>query len=153
MPTAPTAPVAALIAHILERFHETHRRELPQILALARAVEARGGPAGLAQRLAATGRALEDHMFKEEMRLFPMMEQGGSPLIGLLIDDMRGEHRAHEQEIARVQALMSGLTAPAEVRAEAAALRAAVAKLLDDLAQHIAAEDDDLFLRFAPPQR
>ena len=29
------------------------------------------------------------HMFKEEMRLFPMMEQGGNTLLWQLVDAMR----------------------------------------------------------------
>ncbi len=36
------ADVRAQIAHILERFHETHRRELPVLVALARELGASG---------------------------------------------------------------------------------------------------------------
>jgi hypothetical protein len=63
---------------------------------MAATVEARGIDDGLVDELRAIGNALEQHMFKEEMRLFPMMEQGGNTLIGLLIEDLHREHVAHE---------------------------------------------------------
>ena len=91
-----TRQVSALIDRIQTRFHEGHRRALPELLAMAATVEARGIDDGLADELRAIGNALEQHMFKEEMRLFPMMEQGGNTLIGLLIEDLHREHVAHE---------------------------------------------------------
>jgi regulator of cell morphogenesis and NO signaling len=150
MTPSPSRDPAELIAHVLDRFHETHRRELPQILRLARALQARGAPPAVADQLEAMATALESHMFKEEMRLFPMMEQGGNTLIGQLIDDMHAEHLEHCEATARLQALLAGLRAPAGAEAEEAALRAAVAKLLDDLAQHMRLEDEVLFPLFAP---
>jgi iron-sulfur cluster repair protein YtfE (RIC family) len=50
-----TPTVDQQIARIPERFHEAHRRELPAIVALARNLEARCAPAGLAERLHAMG--------------------------------------------------------------------------------------------------
>jgi regulator of cell morphogenesis and NO signaling len=147
-----------LIEYVLERFHETHRRELPEILGLARALEAAVGPADglnelaelaeLTKQLKTMGNALEEHMFKEEMRLFPMMEQGGNSLIGHLIDDMHAEHLSHRDEIARIELRLSRLAVPAGAESELLALRAAVAQLFDDLAQHIDVEDDVLFPMF-----
>jgi regulator of cell morphogenesis and NO signaling len=139
-----------LIQHILERFHETHRRELPEILRLAQAVEAQGGPAGLAARFAGMADAIEDHLSKEEMRLFPMMEQGGHMMIAQLIEDMNHEHRSHEETMAGMAALLASLPAAGST-ADVTALRAAVAKLFDDLVQHIHAEDEVLFPLFLAP--
>lgn len=144
---------AELIDHILERFHETHRREVTEILRLARLIEGAGGPAGLTEQLTVMGNALEEHMFKEEMRLFPMMEQGGNTLIGHLIDDMHAEHLTHRDEISRIESLLPSVSAPAAAEAELAALRNAVAKLFDDLGQHIDVEDDVLFPMFVPQVR
>jgi regulator of cell morphogenesis and NO signaling len=137
-----------LIEHVLERFHETHRRELPEILRLARGLEAAGGLEGVTEQLKVMGDALESHMFKEEMRLFPMMEQGGNSLIGHLIYDMHAEHLTHRDEITRIESLLSCLSAPAGAEIQLLALRAAVAKLFDDLDQHIAIEDGVLFPMF-----
>jgi regulator of cell morphogenesis and NO signaling len=137
-----------LIDHILVRFHETHRRELPEIVALARQLEAKGATPTLADDLDLMAQALDLHMFKEEMRLFPMMEQGGNTLIGHLIDDMQAEHLAHADGVAELQRRIVDLRAPAGAEPEAAALRSALAKLFDDLAQHTKLEDERLFPMF-----
>lgn len=136
-----------LVEHVLERFHEVHRRELLQIVALTRGVEAGGGPAGFAAPFAALAEALEMHMFKEEMRLFPMMEQGGNSLIVQLIDDMQAEHRLHGDEVAHLDAVLQALPA-ADGGSVLATLRAAWAKFLADLAEHTRVEDERLFVMF-----
>lgn len=141
--TANAAPAdtEALIAHILERFHETHRRELPGLIAQAQAVS---GP--LAGALDALAQGLEQHLFKEEMRLFPMMEQGGSTLIVHLVDDMQAEHERQQQELRELQALVES----EGIAARAPGLRAGLDKLLSDLREHMRVEDEDLFPRFRP---
>lgn len=149
--TLHAAAVTALTAHIVERFHDTHRRELSMLTMLARKL----GPSGteLAEHLASMATALEMHMFKEEMRLFPMMEQGGGTLIGLLIDDLMREHRAHEEAVARLEVLTAGLPPPAQREGTADALRAGVAKLVADLGEHVRVEDEVLFPRFGASPR
>mgnify|MGYP001028058422 CR=1 FL=1 len=136
-----------LVEHVLERFHEAHRRDLPRIVALARDVEAGAGPAGFAAPFAALAEALEMHMFKEEMRLFPMMEQGGNSLIVQLIDDMQAEHRLHGDEIAHIEALLQAVPA-AGAGSALASLRTAWTGFLADLAEHTQLEDERLFPMF-----
>nr|AEI30519.1 iron-sulfur cluster repair di-iron protein [uncultured microorganism] len=137
-----------LVEHVLERFHEAHRRDLPRIVALARDVEEGGGPAGFAVPFAALAEALEMHMFKEEMRLFPMMEQGGNSLIVQLIDDMQAEHRLHGDEVGHIEALLRALPAAADPGSALASLRTAWAGFLADLAEHTQIEDGRLFPMF-----
>ena len=151
MSSTPPRKAVELIEDILLRFHETHRRELTEILRLARECESHRTSPGLVDELAAMAEALESHMFKEEMRLFPMMEQGGNTLIGHLIDDMQAEHRAHQAEIARLQALLAVLPVPAAAATTVATLRTAVGKLFADLAEHIRVEDELLFPLFVAP--
>jgi regulator of cell morphogenesis and NO signaling len=139
----------ALIAHICDRYHETHRRELPVILALARDLEACGGASGLAQALAAMAAELELHMFKEEMRLFPMMEQGGNTLLWQLVDAMRTEHGAQRDQITRLQSDLSQRVAPAGAETLLALLHLSAGKLFADLIEHMEVEDKVLFERFA----
>ena len=138
----------ALIAYISERFHETHRRELPPILALAREIEARGAPSGLAQAPAATAAELEMHMFKEEMRLFPMMEQGGNTLLWQLVDAMRTEHVGQRDQIKQLQVDLSLLVVPAGAETLLSDLHQAAGKLFADLLEHMDVEDQVLFERF-----
>src|SRR3546814_5118126 len=68
--TAPEA-TAALIEHILSRYHEAHRRELPELIRLARKVEAvhaghPEAPRGLADTLEELRPELEEQMQREE---------------------------------------------------------------------------------------
>src|SRR5690606_16047582 len=71
----------ALIEHILERFHERHREQLPELIRLASRVEQvhsnkPGCPLGLAEHLWNMQQELESHMLKEEQILFPMLQRG-----------------------------------------------------------------------------
>jgi regulator of cell morphogenesis and NO signaling len=153
MASATQQNAADLIIHILERFHETHRRELPEMLRLGRFLGTRSDPLGLFEGLRVMAEALESHMLKEEMRLFPMMEQGGNALIGHLIDDMQAEHLAHRDMIAHIEYLFGELPASFGAEVELALLQVALAKLFDDLNQHIRIEDDVLFPMFVPEPR
>ncbi len=152
----PPAPAAtpALLDHVLTHFHEAHRRDLPALLALAQALPPSPQADALAAAMAAFGQALEAHMFKEEMRLFPMMEQGGNTLIAHLMADMQREHRQHEAAVAALRGLRAALPGDrADADDATAAFDAALARLLDDLAAHVQVEDDDLFPRFQPAGR
>ena len=148
MPSPTIQQATALIDHIQTRFHDGHRRDLPALLALAAEVEACGIGAELVDALRTIGDHLELHMFKEEMRLFPMMEQGGNTLIERLIEDLHREHGAH-------------LPAALALRSEARRLQARGASHpalhqfvqgIDDfvceLAEHIRLEDEVLFPQF-----
>jgi iron-sulfur cluster repair di-iron protein len=75
-----------LIEHILERYHATHRAELPELVRLAARVEDRHAenalmPRGIHAALVELAEALDDHMQKEEQILFPLMRAGGHPMI------------------------------------------------------------------------
>lgn len=143
--------VSALIDHIHTRFHEGHRQALPELLAMVATVEARGIGDGLVAELRAIGNALEQHMIKEEMRLFPMMEQGGNTLIVLLIEDLHREHVAHGHAMDAVRAHLHMLT---EAHSKDLALQQLI-RALDDLARelalHLRAEDEELLPLFATP--
>ena len=143
--------VGALIDRIQTRFHEGHRQALPELLAMAAKVEARGIDDSLVDALHVIGDALEQHMFKEEMRLFPMMEQGGNTLIGLLIEDLHHDHVEHEKAMDDLRARLCTLT---EAHCTDLALQQFIRGLDDlasELALHIRAEDEELFPLFAPP--
>jgi regulator of cell morphogenesis and NO signaling len=146
-----TQRATALIEHIQTRFHEGHRRALPELLTLAAAIDAQGIDKGLVDALGAIGRDLEQHMFKEEMRLFPMMEQGGNTLIGRLIEDLHREHVAHEQGIECLRARVRELAQAHRTDVALQALAQAVEAFAGELTCHIRAEDDELFPLFCSP--
>ena len=146
-----TQRATALIEHIQTRFHDGHRRALPELMTMATAVEAQGIDKGLVDALCAISHALELHMFKEEMRLFPMMEQGGNTLIERLIEDLHREHVAHEQGIVCFQARVRESAQAHRANATLQALAQAVEVFADELIRHIHAEDDELFPLFCAP--
>jgi regulator of cell morphogenesis and NO signaling len=146
-------PTDELIDHILTRFHETHRRELPELIALADKVEQRHAahpavPRGLADALRETAAALDEHMQKEEQVLFPLMRSGGHPMIGAPISCMRGEHVMHGERLDHLEALAGGLALPVEACATWGALYAGLRKLIDDVHEHVHLENNVLFPRF-----
>ena len=143
----------ALIGHILARYHDTHRRELPELLRLAARVEQRHVghtqvPAGLHANLQELASALDEHMAKEEQILFPLMMQGGHPMISSPIARMRFEHDEHGERLARLEALTHGLEVPEDACPTWRALYAGLRKLVDDVHDHVHLENNVLFPRF-----
>jgi regulator of cell morphogenesis and NO signaling len=151
----PTAPVqaSALIDHILERFHAVHREQLPELIRMARRVEAvhrehPAAPAGLAAHLEHMEQELLDHMAKEENVLFPMLKAGGNPFVPQPIAMMRHEHVAHGAELARMLALAHDMVPPPGACNTWQALYAGLQQFHDDLIQHIHLENNLLFPQF-----
>ena len=155
VPAPASAPEATddLIALIETRYHATHRRELPELIRLARRVEAvhcdrAEAPHGLAALLAGIAAELEEHMQKEEQVLFPLMRRGGHPMIGHPIGMMRHEHDSHGAQLRALDALTTGGVPPAAACNTWRALYAGTRKLADDLMEHIHLENNVLFPRF-----
>ena len=147
---APSEP-KALIAHILTRYHEVHRRELPELIRLAKRVEAVHGerpeaPRGLADILVPFTRELDDHMRKEEMVLFPMMETGGNDFIRHPIGAMRSEHLEAGATLKEIEKF--AVEPPADACPTWRALNAGLIKFCDDLMSHIHLENNVLFPAF-----
>jgi regulator of cell morphogenesis and NO signaling len=135
------------------RYHTAHRRELPELVRLARRVEAVHGdkpgvPHGLADLLERMEAELGAHMLKEEQVLFPMMRRGGHPMIGHPIAVMRAEHDDHGEQLRALEALTDGGKPPAGACNTWRALFAGTRKLADDLAEHMHLENNVLFPRF-----
>lgn len=145
--------VEGLIEHILERYHAVHRRELPELRALAKKVEAvHAGhpdvPAGLSNLLAQMHGGMESHMQKEEQILFPIMRAGGNPMIVHPIAVMRHDHDGHGEELRTLAALTNDLTLPDDACNSWRALYAGLGKFAEDLTEHMHIENNILFPRF-----
>jgi regulator of cell morphogenesis and NO signaling len=104
----PAAPkdTTDLITHIVSRYHDVHRAELPELIKLSKRVEAvhrdhTDVPRGLAEILEGAFDNLLQHMKKEEMILFPAMQRGMQGLASGPIAVMRHEHDEHAQSIKR----------------------------------------------------
>lgn len=145
-------PLAELIEHILTRFHDRHRRQLPELIRLARRVEqVHGGrpgcPDGLADHLENMHQELESHMLKEEQILFPMLQQGMGAQAGGPIAVMRFEHDQHAEGLAELAVLTDDINPPANACNTWRALYTGLQELRDDLMQHIHLENNVLFPR------
>ncbi|MFN7143705.1 MAG: hemerythrin domain-containing protein [Myxococcota bacterium] len=135
---APNAPadVAALARAILDTHHALLKRELPLLeVGLRDADPAVRVPFGKLKRV------LDEHLMKEEAILFPMIlalcegNGGGGCGVHGPIAQMQHEHetiRALEEEL-RTERARAGTLGPDLLR------------LLDDLAEHAAKEDEALF--------
>jgi regulator of cell morphogenesis and NO signaling len=151
---APETPQpGALIDHILRRYHEVHRQQLPELIRMARRVEAVHRehpqvPRGLADHLETMEQELLEHMAKEEQILFPLLKQGGHPMAIHPIGMMRHEHVSHGAQLERLSALTTQHQPPAGACNTWQALYAGTARLSEDLIEHIHLENNVLFPSF-----
>jgi regulator of cell morphogenesis and NO signaling len=142
-----------LIDHILYRYHNVHRKQLPELIRMARRVEAvhRDHPAvpvGLAVFLEDMEQELIRHMLKEEEILFPMLKRNISPMVSGPISVMRSEHTDHGANLDQLAVLTSDHTPPAGACNTWRTLFAGTAQLTDDLIAHIHLENNVLFPQF-----
>lgn len=142
-----------LLGVIETRYHAVHRQELPELVRLARRVEAAhkdhpAVPGGIAALLEQMNNELEQHMQKEEQILFPLMRRGGHPMIGQPIAVMMAEHDDHGAHLRSLEALTREFTVPDDACPTWRALCIGAKKLADDLMDHIHLENNVLFPRF-----
>lgn len=140
MNSATSADRSALIKLILERYHEPHREDLARLRKLAEEL----ANADLEADVVALHELLELHMFKEEMRAFPMIEQGSSGLMGHLAADMMEEHERVEALSAQLQQRIFALPRDG-AGSSLSELNAVATRFFSDLAEHARLEDDRLF--------
>lgn len=152
------ADVDGFIDFIVARYHDVHRDELVELIALAREVEIVHGdhpnaPAGLADALIEMAEQLDMHMMKEESILFPAMRDMSRNLpitaaLAMPIHCMREEHDDHGQAIHRLQELTNNCTVPDGACGSWQRLYSATSKLIEDLVAHMYLENSVLFPRF-----
>ena len=166
LPGWTSAPLSALIRHILDTHHAYLRGALPKLTQLVQtAAPAGGGEQGEAlQAIAQVYRdlrsELESHMWKEEMVLFPLIEgleaaqAAGRPAppshcgsIRNPIRVMETEHGHAKHALAELRRLTGGFAAPAGASTDFRNLLTVLAELETDLHSHIHLEDEILFPR------
>ena len=150
-------PTEVLIEHILSRYHDTHREQLPELIRMAQRVErVHGGnssvPSGLSALLEHVQEDLEEHMKKEETILFPMIARGVMGLAVHPVGVMRREHDDHAAALEEIDRLTQGLTLPAKACGTWQALYRGLDTLKRDLAAHIELENGVLFPRVETPR-
>ncbi len=147
-----SVPLARLVNHILANFHDAHRRELVDLVELARKVERVHGdkpsvPAGLAAHLASMRDALEIHMQKEEQILFPAILMGRGIQMSGPTMVMEQEHDEHALKLETLRKLTNDFTPPAEACTSWRALFLRCEQLEADVMAHVHLENHVLFPR------
>lgn len=147
---------SALIDHVLTRYHAVHREQLPELIRMARRVEAVHRdhplvPNGLTVLLEEAEQDLLSHMMKEENILFPMLKAGGNPFVSQPISMMRSEHSQHGAMLEQLMAVCDNAKAPQGACNTWRALYAGISQLHEDLINHIHLENNILFSQFELP--
>lgn len=143
---------AELIEHILTRYHDRHRQELPELIRLSQRVElVHGGhpacPAGLSDQLETLQEELEAHMQKEERILFPMICRGMRDVAAGPVSVMRHEHDDHGVALGRLREITHDLALPEGACTTWRSLYQGLARLVQELEDHIDLENRVLFAR------
>lgn len=146
------SPLSDMISHIISRFHDRHRTQLPELIQMAEKVERvhhdkPGCPRGLASQLMLIHDELTQHMMKEERILFPMIKSGMGAQAGGPISVMEHEHDDAGQQLERVKELTNNVTPPEKACTTWRALYAGINEFIDDLMEHIHLENNQLFPR------
>lgn len=141
-----------LIEHILARYHDVHRQQLPELIRLANRVETVHSehpecPLGLASYLEKMQIELEQHMCKEENILFPMLINGAGAMASGPVFMMRREHDDHGEHIAMLERLTYGMQHPKGACNTWRALYLGLRTFKEDLMEHIHLENNILFDR------
>ena len=166
LPGWTSAPLSALIRHILDTHHAYLRGALPKLSQLIQnAAPAAGGEQiealqAIAQAYRDLRSELESHMWKDEMVLFPLIEgleaaeATGQPAppahcgsVRNPIRVMESEHGNAKHALAELRRLTGGFTAPAGASTDSRNLMTVLAELETDLHSHIHLEDDILLPR------
>lgn len=147
-PAVPSDP-AGLTRHIERHYHARHRRQLPELAAMAARVEALHAdasqvPTGLSLLLQGLIGELDMHMTKEELILFPAMRSGGRG-VEHPIAVMRADHADHAAVLDRMRALTGGFAAPEGACGAWRTLCAGLRDFAADLEEHVRLENEVLF--------
>lgn len=147
-----SASYAEMIDHIITRFHNRHREQLPELITLAEKVENVHSdrddcPIGVAAQLEKIYAELSQHLMKEEQILFPMIKMGNYAMASMPIRVMEMEHDEAGQDVEVIKSLTNNCTLPADACFSWKALYSGINEFIDDLIHHIHLENNILFPR------
>ncbi|BDH47426.1 iron-sulfur cluster repair protein YtfE [Salmonella enterica subsp. enterica serovar Choleraesuis] len=146
------APLAEMIDHIVARYHDGHREQLPELILQATKVERVHAakpsvPKGLAKYLTMLHDELTSHMMKEEQILFPMIKQGMGRQAAGPISVMESEHDDAGELLEVIKHITNNVTPPPEACTTWKALYNGINLLIEELMNHISLENNVLFPR------
>jgi len=152
------APLSDLLDHIVDRYHAALRDDLPRLDRMAgKVAEVHGGRHAELADLAAVYHdlraELEVHLAAEEERVFPAVRRLAAAGGAWTAEDQAALHGLEEEHdragaaLARLRALSSGFTVPADGCSTYRALYEGLARLERELHEHVHLENNVLFPR------
>ncbi|WP_203412850.1 iron-sulfur cluster repair protein YtfE [Entomobacter blattae] len=147
-----TMPLHEMTHYIVKNFHQVHRQQLPELIAMARKVESVHAnkdscPKGLANLFEEIYADLDRHMLKEEEILFPLIENNKGFMAQGPISVMEAEHDEAGEQLETVKKLTHNMTPPPEACNTWKALYNGAATFIHDMMEHILLENTVLFPR------
>jgi regulator of cell morphogenesis and NO signaling len=145
-------PLSALIDFIVSTYHTRLRRDLPDLIEMARKVERKHGaksacPIGLTAHLEIMHAAVLAHLEKEEQILFPMIVRGAGNRAARPVYVMEMEHDHHRDDLTHLRRLTGDFQPPPQACATWRALYGGLGQLEQELMEHIHLENNVLFPR------
>ncbi|WP_276640583.1 iron-sulfur cluster repair protein YtfE [Siccibacter turicensis] len=147
-----SASLPEIIDHIIVRYHDRHREQLPELILQAGKVERVHAnketvPRGLTKYLTMLYEELTSHMMKEERILFPMIKQGMGSQAGGPVSVMESEHDEAGELIEVIKHTTNNVTPPEDACTTWRVLYIGINEMIDDLMNHISLENNVLFPR------
>jgi len=142
-----------LTCYIRQRFHDSHRSDLAELIRLCLQIAARSGDDGqtfarILAVLTVINMQLAARMEEDETFLFPMMVSAACPKLTLLIRRSMTEHRALRDRLEELRNLIQHADAPTAAGPDWRALCVGAQDFADDLVAHLHLKDAVLFPRF-----
>lgn len=147
------APLENLIEHILRRYHDTLKEELPRLEEMARKVHRVHGDKDqarfdeLLRTFLAVKEDIDQHLPKEEQVLFPAILAGHRHMLGGPISVMEMEHEALGEMLRKIRELTGEYVVPEIACNTWRALWVGLEELERDLHEHIHLENNILHKR------
>jgi len=146
------APLPDLVDHIVRHYHQGLRETLPNLVRMARRVEARHGdkatcPVGIAALVERIQASVLEHLEKEEGILFPTIVRGMGARAAGPVHVMEIEHEHHKTHLIQIRSLTADLVPPPDACTTWRALYLALQQFEQELMEHIHLENNILFRR------
>ncbi|MDP7036031.1 MAG: iron-sulfur cluster repair di-iron protein [Planctomycetota bacterium] len=146
-------PLDDLMDHILARYHQPLKEELPRLEAMLDKVYQVHGEKdperllSLVNVFRALKEELKDHMEKEEVILFPMIRTGQGAMAGCPISVMEMEHKSAGASLCKIRQLTDEYQVPSQACNTWRALWHGLKELEESTHQHIHLENNILHPR------
>lgn len=139
-----------LIEHIVGRYHHCHRADLVLLRRLAADLE--GGPPeraeGLGDLIRALGFSLEEHMLKEELRVFPLIRLGCRDRLPDWFELLEREHEDTVHFLLRIEAVTDGYRPKGAEQGLWIRFYGELERFSEEIVAHLFLEEQVLFPRF-----